>query len=189
MVIYRSTYQSDSDWDEFLKRLRYYDHDTLEFFNGLDLLDSFRMTIFDDRSVFDNASTSFIRDHFKQWVATAPQQEQGTGPGSVQRYRFCIQVDEASLASIVNGPPPEGLPSMSSEGSFKVISKDWEPEELGPDDDPDDFPSEPLEGSTLYDVGWMMVRYSTGMVGMYHYFRNPVAWDIEYHRPPEIALG
>lgn len=63
---------------EFLRRLKSYDSDRFEYCNGLDLLDSLRMTIFDDRSVFDNVSTAFIREDFAEWAATAPQQEQDT---------------------------------------------------------------------------------------------------------------
>ena len=190
LVIYRCTYGSSPDWEEFLRRLQHYDRRMLERFNGLDLLDSLRITVFDDQSVFDNASTSFIRDHFKQWAATAPQQEQGTGPVNAQRYQICIQVNEESLASIISRPPPEEYPGLYDRGYVNVIYKDWEPEQ--PDsDDSDEFdeePWEPLEECTLYEVGWMRVRYSSGMVGMYYYLRDPVvSWDGEYRRPPEIV--
>ena len=80
-VIYRSTY--------------------LEWGAGLDLLDNLALTVFDDPSKFNIATTAVIRDHFKPWAATMEQEEQGPfsdpkqirSPGS-QRYRYCIQVTQ-----------------------------------------------------------------------------------------------
>jgi hypothetical protein len=64
-------------------------------------MDSLELTVFDIPSIFDDASTSAIREHFKQWAATALQHEQGTGPGLSQRYRYCIQVDDEALESVI----------------------------------------------------------------------------------------
>src|SRR5436305_4047404 len=102
-VIYRCTYDSDDDWNKFMEHLRHHIRQALEVYNGLDMMDSLSLTVIEDRSILDDASTSFVREHFKQWAATAPEQEQGEGigPGLSQRYRYCIQVDDAALESII----------------------------------------------------------------------------------------
>jgi hypothetical protein len=79
-VIYRCTYESDDDWGRFMERLRGQIRYSLETYNGLNMMDSLSITIFEDLSILDSASTSVVREHFKQWAATAPQQEQGTEP-------------------------------------------------------------------------------------------------------------
>lgn len=47
---------------------------SLERNNGLDILDGFRPTVFEDRR-FDGATSFAIRDHFNQWVATSQQEQ------------------------------------------------------------------------------------------------------------------
>ncbi|KAJ5949944.1 hypothetical protein N7454_001528 [Penicillium verhagenii] len=68
------------------------------------------LTVFDDPKKFDGATTAVTRDHFKQWVATAEQEERSPefdteriridGYG-VQRYRYCIQVTQEILESVI----------------------------------------------------------------------------------------
>ena len=79
-LVYRCTYDSDSDWREFVKRLHQQIEKTLQFYNGLDLMESLDLLVFDDPSIFNDASTAVIRDHFKEWAFTALYQEQNTGP-------------------------------------------------------------------------------------------------------------
>jgi hypothetical protein len=183
-VIYRCTYGSDSDWEEFMRRLRYQIQHTLEFYNGLDLMDSLSLTVFEDPSIFDDASTSAIREHFKQWAATAPQQEQCTGPALSQRYRYCIQVDAEALESVIHDAPAPPLPDATTDGFVNLIWRDWEPTS-----DPREPVEEPIEGCTQEDVGWMMVAYADVMVSMYYYLRDWNDWYVEYRRPPEVAHG
>jgi hypothetical protein len=56
-VIYRCTYESDDDWDQFMERLRYRIREVLEIYNGLDMIDNLSMTVIEDRSILDGAST------------------------------------------------------------------------------------------------------------------------------------
>jgi hypothetical protein len=65
-VIYRSTYNSDADWAAFLRRLRFHMERVFDYYNGRDALDKFSLTVFEDRSLFDGASTNAIRQHFQQ---------------------------------------------------------------------------------------------------------------------------
>lgn len=80
-VIYRCTYKSDADWAEFMKRLHEQTRRVLGYCNVVDMLDRLHVTVIEDRALFDNASTSAVREHFRHWAATAPQEEQGTGAG------------------------------------------------------------------------------------------------------------
>jgi hypothetical protein len=63
LVIYRCTYQSNSDWEKSMTRFLYHATEALEFGSGLDLLDSFAPTVLEDRS-FDGANTALLRKHF-----------------------------------------------------------------------------------------------------------------------------
>lgn len=183
-VIYRCSYESDDDWDQFMKRLRYRTRCSVEAESGLDMMDSLSMTVFEDRSLFDGASTSNVREHFKQWAATAPQLEQGTGPALSQRYRYCVQVDAVALKSVIHDAPAPPAIDVSSKGFVNLIWLDWDPsspeargEETG----------EPIEGCIVHDVGWMRVAYQDLMVGMYYFLRDYSDWYHEYRRPPIVA--
>ena len=179
-VIYRCTYESDDDWDQFMERLRDQIRRTLESCNGLDMMDSLSITVFEDRSILDGASTSVVREHFKQWAATAPQQEQGTGPALSQRYRYCVQMDAVALESIIHDAPQL---DTFGDGFVNLIWKDWEPSRP----DHREEVEESIEGCTQHEVGWMRVAYRDVMVGMHYYLRNWNDWHREYRRPPEVA--
>src|ERR1700733_2846022 len=51
-VIYRCTYESDDDWGWFMGHLRGKIRYTLELCNGLDMMDSLSITVFEDRSIW-----------------------------------------------------------------------------------------------------------------------------------------
>jgi hypothetical protein len=161
-VIYRCTYESDDDWGRFMERLRGEIRYSLETYNGLDMMDSLSITVFEDRSILDSASTSVVREHFEQWAATVAQQEQGTGPALSQRYRYCVQVDAVALESVIHGAP------SPPQGFIDIIWKDWEPSRP----DPREEVEEPIKGCTQHKVGWMRVDYQDVMVGMYYYLRD-----------------
>ncbi|KAL4815674.1 hypothetical protein BDW67DRAFT_185676 [Aspergillus spinulosporus] len=110
LLIYRCTYKRDTDWAEFLRRLNFCVRDTLERYNGLDLLESYAPIVLQDKA-FDG-TTLAIRDHFKQWVTTASEQEQGVPWEEAQRaelprYKFCVVVDEEVLQSVFSIPAPD----------------------------------------------------------------------------------
>jgi hypothetical protein len=186
-VIYRCTYESDNDWDQFMERLRYHIRHTLKVYNGLDMMNSLSITVIEDRSILDDASTSVVREHFKQWAATAPQQEQGAGPGLSQRYRYCVQVDADALEAVVYDAPTPPEIDTTTDGFVNLIWKDWGPELFRPNPRFPGPEEEPIEGCTLHNVGWMRVAYQDLMVDMYYYLRDYNDWYREYRRPPEVA--
>lgn len=169
-----------------MERFRAEIRSTLEVYNGLDMLDSLSMTVISEQTALDDASTSAVRDHFKQWAATTAPREQETGPALSQRYRYCIQVDEDALKSVILGPAPENPSLINDESFVNLIWADWVPAD--PDGDEEDEEPE-IEGCTLNDVGWMTVSYQSIMVDLYCNLRDLNAWYIEYRRPPEIATA
>jgi hypothetical protein len=106
-VIFRCTYDSDEDWDKFMDYMRRALRKALERNGGLDLLDSCSITVIEDEETLDDASTAFVREEFKKWCCSAPQQEQGTGPTRSQRYQFYIQIEEESLHSVLHEAPSQ----------------------------------------------------------------------------------
>jgi hypothetical protein len=194
-VIYRSTYNSDADWAAFLQRLRVEMEDTFDFYNGRDILEKFSLTVFEDRSLFDGASTNAIRQHFLQWSATAYRTEQQPDQGSLTpirvsigrspRYRYAIQVDAESLHSIVHESPPPVISAMAKDW-VKLIDKSWY---LGRSEESSNmlYPLEPVEGVTEPDVGWMRVKPLEAMTSMYVSFRYSGTWGDWYRRPPKIV--
>jgi hypothetical protein len=192
-VIYRCTYESDDNWDSFMERLKCGARKTLEFYNGLDLLDSFKFTVLSDREQFDGASTSAIRDHFKQWCSTAIREEQGLEPTfgpwgtQAQRYRYCVFVDDESMESFLeeeSAPDAKGV-TWEPDRFVTLIKKDWEP---GDEEAEKGRNLDPIEGCILEDVGWMMVEPEGVLVGIYDRLRDWNNWHVEYRRPPQVAI-
>lgn len=162
-VIYRTTYASDADWRIFMALFLDQAKRSLKFYNGLDLLDTFALAVF-EHDAFNRAPTAIIRAHFNRWARTAIHQEQGLPLDSQYyphsgRYRFLVMVDQEALESVSTMP----YPNRSRTSFVRLVNGEWEPELLdeevlealgGP---PEEF--EPLEGCTLKDVGWMKVPY------------------------------
>lgn len=116
------------------------------------------------------------------------------------RYRFCIQVEEASLQSVI---------SEEGGGWVKLIKADWESREAtrqqqqrhetGPEvvaedeaeftDDEDDEEYPAIEGCSEEDVGWMKVQLKSVMPDFYVNLRDLNAWHTEYRRPPDVATA
>lgn len=178
LVIYRCTYESDDEWDQFMERLRATINKSLEFWNGLDMLDSLRLTVLEDRA-FNGVSTSVIRQKFRPWVETAPLEEQGTGPAYSQRYRYCIMVDEAALRSVLDN-------ADDYKGFVNVVYAAWDSIRDCEHDDEEE--EEHIEGCTLRDVGWMTC-FRQVMVATYDNLRDLNSWSLEYRRPPEILIN
>ena len=184
LVIYRCTYESDPDWSEFMARLRHQIHRTLEFYKGLNMLNSLAVTVFEDPASLDGASKSAVREHFTKWAATVPEAEQGTANAAMsQRYRYCIHVDAEALDSLVRQAQAPPHPEARGPGFVNLVSRYWEPDRS----DRMEEGAEPVEGSELRDVGWMMVGYQCVMVNFYVLLRDWDDWYREYRRPPEIA--
>jgi hypothetical protein len=199
-VIYRTTYESDADWADFMRRLRWWTTDAMEMFNGQNVLDRMTWTVFDDRDRFDGADTAAIRRHFRAWTETAVQNEQQSdgvdappvSEGRSPRYKYCIQVDAEALDSCVHdGPPPPDC-RLEQAGWVKVIDRNWilrqeDPRYAGrrPDLHVNNF--EPIESVTEEHVGWLKCPLPAVMTEYYHLFRDLNGWTIVYQRPPKVV--
>ncbi|GKZ83062.1 hypothetical protein AnigIFM56816_007890 [Aspergillus niger] len=146
-VIYRCTYQSDSDWEKLMIRVHKRVEEYLQYYNGLDLLARFTSTVLEDRS-FESATVASLRNKFNEWAVTARLKN--------GRYRFFIMVDQEALDSTLSTPDDD-----IHGGFVRLVNAECEPEELyeeelaerggpGPEE-------ELLEGRTEEDVGWMKV--------------------------------
>ncbi|KAI6812021.1 hypothetical protein KC340_g12541 [Hortaea werneckii] len=214
-AIYRCTYRDDVAWKTCLELLNESMRDSMRFYNGLELLEPerFRLTIFDDKSRFDIAKAQVVRQHFKYWRTSAVHQEQGSqeeiearggssdflGYKSSTRYRFCVQIDEAALQSVVS--TESGL--RIDDAWVNLIEGDWDPgaaaaqrekdriehveEGLDPEDFDEDEVFSEIDGCTEENVGIMRVRHMDLIPDMYHLLGDPDAIDYLYIRPPELA--
>ncbi|PYH37333.1 uncharacterized protein BO87DRAFT_404406 [Aspergillus neoniger CBS 115656] len=180
-IIYRCTYQSDSDWEKlmirFYKRVEKY----LQYYNGLDLLARFTPTVLEveDRS-FESMTVASLRDKFNKWAVTAvkEEQEQEIDPRHLWhlkngRYRFFIMLDQEALDSILSTPDNDIYG-----GFVRLVNAEWKPEELDEEElaerggpDPEE---EPPEGCTEEDVGWMKVCWGESQTPDIYYSRPPV---------------
>ncbi|KAL4903352.1 hypothetical protein BDW74DRAFT_168904 [Aspergillus multicolor] len=201
LVIYRCTYKSDTDWNEFLRRVNFTVRRTLEEYNGLDMMDSYEPIVMEDKD-FDGAITSAIRDHFKQWVVTACEREQGIPWKLAQnakspRYNFCIMVDEEALQSVLSTSAPDnptGHAEINKTAYVKLVNRKWPgylaeyvDEELAEIPDEDDH-QEPIEGCKLEDVGWMKVLYDYVQLDATLGMHSTDDWRVQYYRPPEVGF-
>ncbi|KAI7210372.1 hypothetical protein KC333_g8261 [Hortaea werneckii] len=176
-VIYRCTYENDEEWAEFMRCLYFYIEKTLRFHNALDMQASLDCQVFEDRDRFDNMHPSAVREHFTQWAATAPQQEQGKGAyhWRSQRYNYCLHVDKDALQSVIGAPAPpaDNLGSEYVNLVCKEIVGGMRPEHT--------------DGREKRDYCFMRINYQSLMVGWYSQLRPQGSWSNEYRIPPEVA--
>ncbi|KAJ5670384.1 uncharacterized protein N7477_005747 [Penicillium maclennaniae] len=159
-VIYRCTYQNNSDWEKFMARFLSVVPDYLEFYSGLDLLDTFAPTVLEDPS-FEGTTVATLGEHFNLWAKVSLKEEKG-GPEDyyvrIGRYRFFIMVDQEAMELVLSAPKHDYETSfVRVRYSMKRIRNGDVPE-----------PEEPLEGCTENDVGWMKVCWAyVGLPGFH----------------------
>jgi hypothetical protein len=194
--------------------------DVLNDFEAPGLIESLFWTTREDRSALEDATTSQIREAFRTWVqSTEVDQELAHavipelgGPGTEMlspselllkkhmlispRYRFCIQVDEIALNSVLRY---HNQGNSFYSGHVNVISLNWELPD--PDDeehanatdlgyDTIDQGELPIESCRLYDVGWMRCDIGHILPTLYSYLiKNANFEEWYYRRPPAIANG
>jgi hypothetical protein len=172
-LIYRTTYDSDEQWQAFLERFGYYVHATLEFHNGVDLESSLDIQVLSDRETLEGATPDDVRQYFQQWAEVASMEEQGRPAGLAQRYRYCLHVDQEALESVLGGPEP---PEDELGGGYVNIVR-AEGIEVEADKEGDE---------PQLDPAYMRISYSDLLVTWYNLFRPENAWETEYRQPPEI---
>lgn len=115
-VIYRCTYGDADAWETCLERIHTTVRRHMGFYDALEMLDDFKLTVFDDAHEFDHAGANRVREHLKGWRKRAVDEEQGTRAelevrrgatdpnhdNMAVRYRFCVLIDESTLRGIAS---------------------------------------------------------------------------------------
>ncbi|KIN02996.1 hypothetical protein OIDMADRAFT_52813 [Oidiodendron maius Zn] len=100
-----------------------------DYYNGGDILEKFALTVLEDQSAFNRASSDTIRRHFQQWSLTAYPTEQrhqdGTIIGRSPRYQYAVQVDLEALNSVVYDALVPPAIDTTTKGLVKLIDKSW----------------------------------------------------------------
>lgn len=201
--IYRCTYKSDADWAEFLHRYQWHVEDSLDFYNGRDMLKSYQATVFEDKALFEGATTATIRDHFQKWAVNTLKELGGSTTMiqsfdvRVARYRFCLFVNEESLQSVLRAPIDDCL---NKDAFVNMLYGWWKPEsiedfsqeDLEDVDQPEELLDdgyESIEGCTLKDVGWMKVALCDAGLEGYKTMGEFGEWERLYGRPPQVCYN
>ncbi|GAB1736162.1 hypothetical protein NU219Hw_g6838t1 [Hortaea werneckii] len=127
-AIYRCTYGDDGAWDRFKDIISTRAQKEILELDEPEILDKLEWTIFDNRDIFDHATTDFLCKHFNQWRSAKWQHEQprATRPTEAMllktpRYRYFIGVDREAFDSVLSAPahwiqgprPPVGFISLT----------------------------------------------------------------------------
>ena len=162
------------------------------------------MRVHEDPAKFEGASKTAVREHFKNWVQRAANEEldgpSGTsgmlfrGAGTTARYQFCLHVDAKALYSIIDKASRTPKKTAALDGHIVLINAKWRLpdeeecayllEEEGMED-PLDEGFEPLEVCRLEDVGWIKVRPTYLLPDFYP--RIAALWEKYYRRPPALV--
>ncbi|KAJ5913703.1 hypothetical protein N7504_002586 [Penicillium tannophilum] len=186
-VIYRCTYQDNAEWEKFMARFLSAVSEYLDFYSGLDLLDTFAPTVFEDPS-FEGATVVTLREHFHKWAKTARKEEQGVSEdyyARTGRYRFFITVDQEALESVLNAAE-----DYDKEAFVRMVHAEWKPQEYDEEDIASgdvDPPEKPLEGCTEHDVGWMKMCWQITELPGFGHLCDIDDWQAYYVRSPEIG--
>ncbi|KAJ5672491.1 hypothetical protein N7507_001618 [Penicillium longicatenatum] len=177
-VIYRCTYQDNAEWEEFMARFLSAVPEFLQYYSGLDLLDTFTPTAFEDPS-FEGATVVTLREHFNQWAKTARQEEQGVS----EDYRARTG---KLWNSVLNAPE-----DFDEEVAFvRMVHAEWEPREYDEEDIANgdvEPPEEPLEGCTEHDIGWMKMYWRITELPGFGHLRDIDDWQTHYVRSPKVG--
>ncbi|KAJ0418475.1 hypothetical protein BJY00DRAFT_314842 [Aspergillus carlsbadensis] len=102
-TIYRTTYDDDKLWDDFIASLYHHAEEALEEFGRRERLGPFfKCTVIQDKAALDRASRATVRSQFQTWVSEVSDARDGPGAEAVARigapqYAYCLVVDEVSL--------------------------------------------------------------------------------------------
>ncbi|WPH00970.1 Hypothetical protein R9X50_00380400 [Acrodontium crateriforme] len=200
-VIYRGTYDDDVKWRQFIDFMALRTRHELEASGGAHLASKFDWNVQEDRSL-EGATTSEIRERFKNWVAANAADEilpigksRGRDPLARSpydvnaRFNFCMYVDSASMNSVLRDREVyNSRYTMEHGGGYVIlIERAWKIpslEELDDErEDPWDEGEKELEGSKLYEVGWTKVRSCNAVPLIFFQLCNVGGWELIYLRP------
>jgi hypothetical protein len=200
-AIYRCTYGDDAAWERFKDIIATRAQKEIRELGEPEILDKLELTIFEDREIFDNAKTDFLREHFNQWKRDNLPREQPRTTRSTEvmlektpRYRYFIRVDREALDSVLGAPGNRDAdPGSTATGWVHFIDTMWTADMDDVDSDTEEFDMpdlnfEPVEGCREGNVGWMKVATGSISTELYSLLDDPEMWRVIYKRPPEMAM-
>ncbi|KAI6788150.1 hypothetical protein KC363_g8379 [Hortaea werneckii] len=132
-VIYRCTYGNDGVWDRFRDIITTRAQKEIRELGKLEIFDKLEFTFFEDREIFDSATTDLLREHFNQWKSANWQREQpqATRPTEgmllkTSRYRNFINVGREALDSILSAHGNRDVdPGSMATGWVHFVDSMW----------------------------------------------------------------
>ncbi|KAJ4985094.1 hypothetical protein SVAN01_09397 [Stagonosporopsis vannaccii] len=119
-IVYRCTYESDSDWEKFMTYLTTSVRTQLGEEELGDVAARLDWNVQQDPALLDGASFETVRDRFQAWIASGVEAKHATS-----RHHACIMVTKESLDDVLkDGPPPEKYDIYGSAWVYLVSAKD-----------------------------------------------------------------
>lgn len=204
-IFYRTTYSKHSEtaWPIFTAIFNQYTQNLIgstskasDSENVSILRASVEHSFVSNRATLENATRAQLRDLHKAWAPRAATEESALAKEdprwlrlvNIARYCTFIQVDEASLRSVIEETPfPAPLRDIGEcNGHVNLVDARWKPD---PDHDQLSEPEdryEEIDGVTKENVGWMKLHAS--LVSYYFYLEVGTEWYDYYKRPPELTV-
>ncbi|KAL3454343.1 hypothetical protein BJX65DRAFT_260367 [Aspergillus insuetus] len=193
-AIYRTTYEDDKLWGDFMTSLYYHAEESLEECGRRERLDPFfKCPVIQDKPTLNRASRGTVRSHFHAWIRDVSDARDGPGAEAALKigapqYAYCLIVDEVSLARY---EAARGDPLKCGKVPVTLLPAHWDLEEYDgrwvPDVDDDEegeyqFPE--IEGTTNPFADWMLLEQEC-IAWVYDQLIVEDWYDI-YVRPPRV---
>lgn len=202
-VVYRCTYGDDDAWARFMDQLnRCTTYDLVELYDKADLANRLDWNVQQDPAL-EGASKDEVCRRFREWVdsddakSESPLDAQGERLHSLlaenPRYNYCIHVDAGCIRSVLEceRQSKSAEPPRSSYVNIVRADSDWIETYGVTPSAPEyrlDEGEEEVEGSRLYDVGWMKAPIRGLVPEVYSILRTNHRWDHLYCRPPNEMM-
>ncbi|KAL2852940.1 hypothetical protein BJY01DRAFT_207522 [Aspergillus pseudoustus] len=195
-VVYRTSYQANSQWQRMIQHINEEIHESLSLNQRLDLLKHHRLTVIDDAAKFDGATSHAVRDHFQSWVSSElttvlkdPSKTRcpvNLGERAVEvelslgsRYNFCLFVDDICLESLDKMSYPVVKLLSRATGIREPEDREYQVDPYYEDGDTE---------FTEEDVGWMYIEVLE-YCSKYNGLVDPHVWLDQYWRPPYMLFS
>ena len=191
LVIYRTTYGDEAGWNRFLERLQACAADSLDIYSRTERLGPLlQWTVVDDPTL-NSATTAVVQQHFRAWVQTRSVARDGPGADAdpmtllsyIPRYRFCLCVDNVSIASLERK-------KIQDITRATVVYSGLEANDMASQMSAEDLQELGDEGLTTADLDnggaddFSMLLNIQDYVSMYEEASRGVEWRTMYRRPP-----
>ncbi|ATY65546.1 Twin arginine translocation [Cordyceps militaris] len=195
-VIYRCTYGDDAAWERFkeLVARQTREHLTPSPYSDAPPVPSPRSVVdgvdwrFVSDPTLEGASREALRERFRAWVA-GDRPDPPARPGYMSsRHSYFVQVDEASLRSVVNDDDPDAWRSgwvnlvRCVEGLDYNLSPEWNAAQDGYRKELEE------DGEEYIPEDWIMLAASSLTPGFYGSLNTMSEnWSMYYSQPPNLV--